>query len=534
MLNDADRLYFIAGGHRADADDKFSPIEFGSGTAAWLQLGETDRSTWISLFQEITAIGAKEAHSASERVLSISALHRNCRISNIPATSALAQLSFFAGVPLTSKNGHNIGAICVVDRCERPPLSASEARFLSESARRYIDLLEAARERGFHNGWTAMQDELDIFLRSRSLHAQLLEEPQTLRGRTSSRQKTEEHKPSQQRPERIDSNASANNPLAGLHDSPVEGKESRRLAEAEVRRDHRIAERDHTQDAQSLTAQRGKDDDRGLPKGETPYRKVFRRAAECLRLALKADGVLFVDGLIGLHGDVQAVAEPEQELEREIACPTAQHDKAAQRETPSGEDRTDTPYGTINSYGPHPPGTHSRIYSSPEYLKGVYVDRPAEVLGVAGSDEVLRLARVSDSTVGLPTIDEGFLQRMMDRHPKGAVWYSSDSRFLQVKSETLEEVDLQEEAHRIGSGFTKVKQLLFMPLTEPNSLKRLGACFAWRMRSIPLFTDAIDLGSLKAFLHVVESEVARHDAALVLKQKESFVASVSHELSLSC
>ena len=71
-----------------------------------------------------------------------------------------------------------------------------------------------------------------------------------------------------------------------------------------------------------------------------------------------------------------------------------------------------------------------------------------------------------------------------------------------------------------------------MPLTDPTSLKRLGACFVWRIKPVPVFTDAVDLGSSKAFMHVVESQVARFDASMAAKQKETFVSSVSHELSM--
>ncbi|XPS70017.1 hypothetical protein M3J09_002263 [Ascochyta lentis] len=530
VLNDANRLYFIAGGHRADADDNSSRVEFDSRDGAWLHAGESDRPAWISLFQEVVAINASQSRSASEKVFSIPSLQQETRTSKLSAVSGPARLSFFAGVPITSQNAHNIGAVCVVTRTERPPLSTFEASFLVETARRCMILLEIARERTFHNRWSAVQKELDIFLKSRSLHAQMLEEPQTPAGRKPSTQEENTEQKNERGDERVDPDKLAMDPLAELDDPPVEGDESKRLMDAEVEQGCRVAERDNAQDARSLTAKRGKDDERGFLKGETAYRKIFRRAAECLHTALRTDGVLFIDGLIGFHGDAQPVAEPEQELEREIARPSARHDTAAQAGSNLTTDRSGLPPDTFNPHDPDPPGTHSRLYTSAEYLKGVYVERPAEVLGISGSDHVLNLAQVSGSTVGLPEIDEGFLQRLMDRYPKGAVWHFSNSRFMLVKNETLVEVDLQEEASRLTATFKNTKQLIFKPLTDPTSLKRLGACFAWRTRSTPVLTDAVDLGSLKAFLHVVESEIARYDAASAAKQKESFVSSVSHEL----
>jgi hypothetical protein len=520
VLNDANRLYFVAGGHRAETDNQLSRIDLEFGESTWLQVGDVDRPTWTSLFQEITAIDSK---SASERVFSIPALKRDPRTCNLSAVSEPAHLSFFAGVPLTSQNGHNIGAVCVVSRTERPPLSTVEANFLFDTARRCMGLLELARVHGFHNRWVAMQGELDIFINSHSLHTQLLEEPQTPAGRKS--------KEKADRAERVDANTLADDPIAGLDDPPVEGGESQRLVDAEIERDHRIADLDNTKDARSLTAKRDNDDERGLPKGETMYRKTFRRAAECLRSALKADGVLFIDGLIGFHGDIQPVAEPEQELEREIARPLVHRNRSAQEESLSQSDRTDVREDTFKPHDDDPSGTHSRIYTSAEYQKGIYVERPAEILGISGSDDELKLVRVSQSTLGLPDIDEGFLQRLMDRHPHGAVWHSSKSGFRQVKNETLVEIDLEEEVRRLTSTFANIKQLVFKPLTDPTSLKRLGACFAWRTQSIPLFTDT-DLESLKTFMHIVESEIARYDASLLAKQKETFVSSVSHELSL--
>ena len=525
MLNDAERLHFIVGGHRADADDKLSRIDFDLGDGAWLHIGEADQPIWISLFHEILATNASGSGSGNEEAFSIPDLKQDPRTSNLSVVTEPASLSFLAGVPLTSKYGHSIGAICVVDRTKRPPLSTAEAGFLADTAHRCMDILELARGRGSRNRWTAMQEELDTFLKSRSLRAQLLEESQTPIGLRYPRQKKTMKEAKENEAERVDPDKLAEAPLSGLGDPPVEGGESQRLVDAEIERDHRIAARDNAQDAHSLTARRGQDGERGPPKGETIYRKVIRRAAECLRSAMEADGVLFTDGLIGFHGAVQPVAEPEQELERESVRPPVNKKQLAT------SDRANTSDDIYNPHSPDPPGTHTRIYTSAEYLKGVYAERPVEILGFAGSLEPMKLTRVSESTLGLPDIDEEFLQRLMDRHPEGAVWYSSTSRFMQVRGETLVEIDLEEEARRLASTFKNVRQLVFKPLTDPTSLKRLGACLAWRTNSVPVFTDAFDLGPLNAFIHVVESEIARHDASYAAKQKETFVSSVSHELS---
>lgn len=394
-----------------------------------------------------------------------------------------------------------------------------------------MEQLDLARERGFHNRWAAVQQEIDNFLKSRSLHARLHEEPHIPASRKfivqdKNTKKSNEPGAGEEKP-----NTSTEKPLPLLDDPPVGGEESKRLMDAEIERDKRIAKHGYSKELPILTAERGQDVKRGHAQGETTYRTIFRRAAECLQSALKADGVIFIDGLIGFHGDIQPVAEPEQELQNEYTRPPVDDDESAQTNPSATSGRSDSSGEKFNPRSPDQPGTHSKIYTSAEYLKGFYVERPTELLGMAGPDDLLKLARVSESTVGLPDINEGFLQRLMDRHPNGMVWHFFNSCFMQVRDETLVETDSKEEAHRLASTFRNVKQLIFKPLTDPTSLKRLGACFVYRTRSVPPFTDAVDLGSLKAFLHVVEAEIARYDASLLAKQKETFVSSVSHELS---
>ncbi|KAJ4990847.1 sensor histidine kinase response [Stagonosporopsis vannaccii] len=511
VLTDTERLQFVAGGHRADAGDHLSPIQFDTGNDTWLRIGESDRSIWASLFQEVIAFDEPEPNPGTSKAFSIANLGQDSRTANISAAPSEISYSFFAALPLASKNGEKIGAICMLDRAGRPPLSTVEIDILKDTERRCSELLELARERGYHKRWSATQRELDAFLRTPSLHHQLSKGPQTPAALKTSRQEGTANKAKEKQSEI---------PLSGLGDPPVNGGESQRLADAEIRRNHTIVAHDNYELAQQpLSDRHDHNGEQWLPNSETTYRKVFRRAAECLRSALEADGVLFVDGLLGFHGDVQPVAEPEQELYRELARPSV-----------VGGNDVESSSETHNHQATGSPLTHSRLYTSAEYLKGVYVERPAEILGLAGSCEDLRMTHVSKSTLGLPDIDEGFLQRLMDRHPNGAVWYSFNSKFTQVEDEVLVEIDLEEEAHRLGSTFENVQQVIFKPLTDPASRKRLGACIVWRKQSIPVFTDIVDLGSVKAFMQVVESEIARCDASHVAKQKETFVSSVSHEL----
>jgi hypothetical protein len=189
----------------------------------------------------------------------------------------------------------------------------------------------------------------------------------------------------------------------------------------------------------------------------------------------------------------------------------------------------------VNSGGPQSeddkPDKRTRIFTSTEFQRGVHIDRPSEILGLSSNQEAKpSVTSLSQTTLGLNGVDEGFLQRLMDRHPNGAVWYFDDLSVV-VRNDKVQEQDLPEETDTLQRAFPNLRQLLFQPLTDPTSRKRLAGCFLWRYDTRNLFSDVVDLPALRGFLHIVESEIARFDASAAVKQQESFVSSVSHELS---
>ncbi|KAF2868757.1 hypothetical protein BDV95DRAFT_122460 [Massariosphaeria phaeospora] len=504
VLSDGDTEMLLAGGHR-HRSQSCSDVEFEFDTA-WLRVSEEDRPARYWLLQKTLAIDSSTT-STTQRTFVVPDLRDVDPTSTLGCVKEFPHLTFFAGTPMVSAIGQNIGTLFVLDNSGRNQLSASETGYLVRTADKCKALLEFARERQFHERWANIQVQLDVFIQSRSLVTQMLEEPSGMIQKVA----TETH--SQRKPEREEPDEIAADSLEAVVGLKVEGQESKRVLQAELERDRRIVEEDKDADAGTLTAEATEDEKRSSSGGETVYHKVFRRAAQCLQEGMKVDGVLFVDGLVAFHGGDQPAAETEQELEREIvASPSWENAYTGPGEAPPPQEKT------------------ARQYTSAEYQKGYYLERPAEVLGVSPRISQLRTKLVTQSTVGLVGVDEGFLQRLMDRHPAGAVWYFDGDLATQVEGETLEESNHREELERLRKAIPGSKQLLFQPLSDPTSSKRLAGCFAWRNETLPLFTDRVDLSSVKGFLHVVESEIARFDAAAAVKQQERFVSSVSHEL----
>jgi hypothetical protein len=207
---------------------------------------------------------------------------------------------------------------------------------------------------------------------------------------------------------------------------------------------------------------------------------------------------------------LQPAAEPEQELEREMV----QADKEKVSQVDAKQTHQDT---------------HSRKFTTTDYRKDVKTKDPVEILGIAMHPDSVKptFQQLSENTLGLDFVDEGFLQYLMNRYPKGKVWYFDDGLYCcegdAISSDDSDGIQLLMQA------FRGIRQLLFAPLKDPVDIKRLAGCFVWSARVRPMLTNA-DLPSLDTFAHIVEAEISRIDTTAAVKQKESFMASVSHEL----
>lgn len=536
VLTDGNTPYFLAGTPRPQ-----SSSEDGSRaeSASWLGTDDADLQQWRWIFQQTISVNASPA-PPKEKIFSILSLDQDDRSSKLSSVCHDPHLSFYAGTPITSKQGTTIGAIFVVDTSARKDFSDKDRELLTVTAKKCMAQLESARETAVQERWKRMNDQLCQFVGSRAIRDQQLEEPPFLSRTDQQRRRKEQIKEVQALALRNDQDPSKAENVAMPENDYSMGAESERLLHAEIETAQHVVKEDEIHKARAITAQANKDSKRSNSQGETTYRKIFRRAAECLQEALQVDGVLFTNGLVGYHGVVQPMAEVEEELEREMV-------QRSRRERFPEESIGDDPFSSEDDRPPPDAPLHqqdhsggvqgatTRTYTSPEYRRGIYIERPAEILGM--STRNLGLApeskSLNETTLGLAKLDEGHLQWLMDSYPNGNVWYFHDSTHIcyLLRNDTLVEDESLEGTRHLISNFPGVRQMIFQPLTDPVSLKRLAGCLAWSTRTLPVLSDTTDLPSLRGFLHVLESEISRIEASAALKQKEAFVSSVSHELS---
>ena len=434
---------------------------------------EADSQAWIQFSRSVV-------EAQHNRPLVVRDVSRNEHLKNISSINGARPLRWCAAAQIVSKADLPIGYVIAVDTRDHDGLLDREADTLSAVAKQCMSHLEREfEEQVWHRGSRMTRDLSGFLLRYPAIDQMLWEGPTTLSN--SSRQ--------------VASERSAKS---------VSQEEKRPIGES------RPGESNTRRPHQSRTVSFKTENRSNEERGETPYRLAFRRAAEFLRAALDVDGVMFADGLIGFHGTLQPAAEPEQELEYEMVQASKQEVSQVESEQMDQD-------------------MHSRKFTSADYRKAVKTADPAEILGIAMHSDTMRprLQQLSPSTLGLSIVDEGFLQDLMESYQQGRVWYFDDGPYYCDMGAIAP--DDSGDIQRLMQAFPGVLQLLFVPLKDPVDIKRLAGCFVWTTRVRLLLTDK-DLPAMHAFTHVVEAEISRIDTIATVKQKESFTASVSHEL----
>lgn len=84
---------------------------------------------------------------ASGKTLIVEDATKDDRFMNNPMVLGDPSIRFYAGTPLETSQGHNIGTVCVIDRKPRRLDSVVVAEKLQRFADRVLDLIETKRQR---------------------------------------------------------------------------------------------------------------------------------------------------------------------------------------------------------------------------------------------------------------------------------------------------------------------------------------------------------------------------------------------------
>ncbi|KAH8892447.1 hypothetical protein GQ53DRAFT_822666 [Thozetella sp. PMI_491] len=247
-------------------------------------------------------------------------------------------------------------------------------------------------------------------------------------------------------------------------------------------------------------------------------RALLSRGANIVRESIECEGVLFLDAAIGSYGGMIGQSDPES--------------------TGSSESR-ESP-------------TSSNEEGRKKDLAGDKSDVLCKILGYSTSE----FSSIDGDPASLAhlSVPEKFLRRLLRMYPDGRVFNFDAQGAAESEGESSEDFaimlprDAAEEGHVLASKsrqkrplkpsdshvltdtFAGARSIAFIPLWDSQRDRWFAGGFVWTRTPTRVFTTKGELSYLKAFGMTVMAEVARIHALRSTKAKADVLGSVSHEL----
>ncbi|KAL0932802.1 sensor histidine kinase response [Colletotrichum truncatum] len=420
------------------------------------------------------------------------------RFCNRPYIDAAPYNRFYAGIPIRSPKGINIGVYCIFDDRPRSGLDADSVQFLREVSKTVMDYLDAKRVTESYRRSERMVHGLGDFIGGK----EEVPLPARLPSPRSSSYGSDTPATSPPEPEPASPNSEVVRPnINPIHQDPTDSPTKLDSSDS--------VETTATTTTVATTTSSSAPPDPRL----TETIKIFSRAANVIRKSLQADGALFLDASIGSYGGL--VSGPRKASE------------VADNHFSSSED----------SLSERPEDANDRWCKC--FGRSPAVDNT--LIGIDGPQP------------GPSTLRERFLKKLLRRYPNGKVfsfdesgnWYSVDSEGDDTDITPTEESEQatrpetraaysyftrRNEAKTIVDMFPGARSVAVVPLWDPSKERCFAGGFVWSKSASRILTPDADLPYLRAFGMVTMSEIARLDAIIAEKAKTDILGSLSHEL----
>lgn len=415
-------------------------------------------------------------------------------------------LRFYAGTPIITQHGINIGSFFFFDRKPRPEgLTKEHRKILFETAGLIMKHLESKRSAVERRRVALMSGGVAKFLER----------------------------------------ASKLTDLDSTFGSEMPG-ETKSDTEAETEIDAQESTPDATEGTSQYETSITSDQNGDAPKKKGASEIVLDKikmtldhAAGILResLELTAGGVVFLDTAIGFN-------EPEPENQY-FSAKNAVESSSEGTEASSSKDG-DTNVG-LDGNGPDEhlmAGMDPSLAISPGRMRGYHDEyRPARVLAVSAAKGSYRRSKVLNSKT---------LHHFINVYPKGNVWYIDENGYFS----SLDQIDdmssatgksgiygrrksfetsafdvnrQMEEAALLSKVFPNARQIIFLPLWDARSSRWHSGCFVFNTSAYPVFTVESELSYISSLTNSVMVEICRLDSIAAGQVKSDFISSISHE-----
>ncbi|KAJ5956734.1 hypothetical protein N7501_011013 [Penicillium viridicatum] len=445
-------------------------------------LGEGDRlfagtstfsDAW-NICQETVALGS-DNEDGLHSFLVVDDLQQEDRFKELPFVTQEPHSRFYAGTPLTSDSGINLGCLFVLDSEPRQGLSDIEKDTLGKVAELAMDYLLVSRQAAEGRRASRLSRGLHLFVDGNSSFAS--------NAHISSRSNSPAQSSSPQgspHPRASRSTSSQNDEPGFRSARSGSGKASQRgdaqpLSPASDQNDTCVPS------SPTVSLHSSQEDGCSSSGSSGSNHWLFQRAANLLRQSLDLDGA----------GGVMFLETSDNSSEYVAAghCDSAESTNSA-------------PILALST------GDDPFLYQTSSTL--------------------------SDPAVNLDNI---FLKQLMHRYPKGKLWsFHHDGTFSTSEDQLTDESRKQRkksktsETSKLNEFFPDASQVMFVPLWNATDTQWFAGCFCWTPQPTRVFSPAVDLSSVFAFGSSIMTEYSRVESVIADRQKGDFLSSISHEL----
>ena len=488
-------------------------------------------------------------------------------------------------VQLKSRSGYAIGSFTLIDEVPRPSLDYEEVRFLEDMSTTIIEHLEHTRGRNARDRGEKMVRSLGSFVEGLS---STRGEDEIDKGNDQSEDLSDNSRPiPETRDEDIRSILSnvlhihSLDPSNTTNDSEIHQTVDERIADQTTLRGQHSNNPDWVsgKEIQERFADKTEQDMKELKKkAEQPKSaedalnhtldaaqntflppgsgRTFGRAANLLRQALGADGVIFFNASFNSSPhEIQRRDHSSRRLKREMSSETSSANESSSDTSPGSsfsarlvrrkhsersarlERQSSSEHSTQNAASPGARRDRSREYcdilgSSLSMYCLQTPDMPREKLRLSPRDMRKCIRRYTNGKVFSFT-ETGDFSLGEDNSSASSRGLSGESELPPDEEAEREPMYSRKERNiraKLITCIPAARTVIFLPLYNYGLEKWATGVFIWTTRLDRLLNANVDLNYIKAFSNSAMGEIARLDAVAAERTKSNFVASISHEL----
>ncbi|TQN66717.1 Peroxide stress-activated histidine kinase mak1 [Colletotrichum shisoi] len=438
---------------------------------------------------------------------------------------------FYAGVPIRSQKGINIGVFCVFGDSPREGLDTVSTQMMQDLSRIIIDYLDAKRNREDHRRADRMVRGVGSFIegkstmsgwRLRNNQASFNDNPSFEGGLNKNQQRL------QQEDELIAAETSQQDE-SSLNDWQQPSSRSREHSKTTGPL-QRKGNQDLVPSVSGTSLKTARSGSGGSAQGDrdphdTQLRHIFSKASNIVREAIEVESVLFLDASIGSFGGL-ADSKPFHVKSKGAKSPTSSSDERSSNcSTTSLDDATCRVLGfsssTISSIdGQFPSQSHASI--SERFLSKLLRRYPegkifnfdengsVQSSDFSGDDHTLLVETPADDSNKPPSTppDDDPKRRRRQRNP----------------------FSRRNEGKLLNDIFSGARSIAIVPLWDSQKQRWHAGGFVCTKTPTRVLTVEGELSYLRAFGAVIMSEIHRVNSVMVDRAKTDLLSSLSHEL----